>query len=164
MSEPGWSAQYQSARHTDNMTGYRDFVEVGFRINNITVAIRLPHVRLRRFWRKKKTQITSLSSSSSSSSPSSSSSSSSEDWIRDFHARYNPLQTERSPYTTSTPVRTHITTQTLNLTGVKIYEDFEDLEGILEETDTSFDVVNVNNIVIAKAVFPTLRSHKNSIP
>ena len=115
-------------------------------------------------WRKKKTQITSLSSSSSSSSPSSSSSSSSEDWIRDFHARYNPLQTERSPYTTSTPVRTHITAPTLNLTGVKIYEDFEDLEGILEETDTSFDVVNVNNIVIAKAVFPTLRSHKNSIP
>ena len=142
------------------MTGYRDFVELGFRINNITVAIRLPHVRLRRFWRKKKTQITSLSSSSSSSS---STSSSSEDWIRDFHARYNPLHTERSPYTTSTPVRTHITAPTLNLTGVKIYEDYEDLAGLSEETDASFDVVNVNNIVIAKAVFPTLRSHKNSI-
>ena len=141
------------------------YVELGFRINNITLAIRLPHLKLRRprFWRKKKT-ITSLSSS-----PSSSASSSSEDWIKDFHARYNPLHTERSPYTTSTPIRSGIkqgSSPTLNVTGVKIYEYLEDLAQMVEEEEeeyAKFDIVDFNNTVIAKAVFPTLRSHGQKI-
>ena len=153
-----------SVRPQSRMESYQHYLELGFTINNITIAVRIPHLKLRRprFWRKKKT-ITSLSSSSSSSSNSSSSSSSfssSEDWIKDFHARYNPLQTERSPYITSTPVRSNVrpsSSPPLNITGVKIYEYLEDLAEISEEDENSFDVVNVNNVVIAKAVFSTLR-------
>ena len=143
---------------------YQHYTELGFTINRVTLAVRLPHIKLRRprFWRKKKT-ITSMSSSSSNSSSSSSSSSSfssSEDWIRDFHARYNPLQTERSPYITSTPIHPSLKpsrSPPLNVTGVKIYEYLEDLAEISEEEENSFDVVNVNNVVIARAVFSTLR-------
>ena len=160
----GGSAQYQSDRHTHcTIMDYQHYVELGFRVNNITVAIRLPHIKLKRpsFWRRKRT-ITSLSSSTSSSA-----SSSSEDWIRDFHARYNPLHTERSPFTTSTPVRTATQpgrSPTLNVTGVKIYEYLEDLAEIVEEEeDAKFDIVDFNNIVIAKAVFPTLKSLNQQI-
>ena len=43
------------------------------------------------------------------------------------------------------------------MTGVKIYEYLEDLAGISEEEENSFDVVNVDHVVIARAVFSTLR-------
>ena len=165
LSQSWWSTQCQSDLgpvNTEEMENYQHYLELGFTINNLTIAVRIPQIKLRRprFWRKKKT-ITSLSSSSSNSSSSSSTSfSSSEDWIRDFHARYNPLQTERSPYITSTPVRSNVrprTSPALNVTGVKIYEYLEDLAEISEEEENSFDVVNVNNVVIARAVFSTLR-------
>merc|ERR1719225_1496619 len=76
---------------------YREYTELGFHTNNIRIAVRFPNIKLRRprFWRRKQ----KISSSSTSSV---SSLSSAEDWIRDFHARYNPLQVEPL---TSTPAR-----------------------------------------------------------
>ena len=80
------------------MEGYQTYTEVGFLIHNTRFSIKIPNIRLRRprFWRKKQ-RITSTSMTSSNSS-SSFSYASSDDWIRDFHARYNPLNT-------STPIR-----------------------------------------------------------
>ena len=97
------------------------YTEIGIQLHNTRIAVRLPSIRIRRprFWRRTH-KVTSPSVSSSSLE----SSSSSDDWIKDFHDRYNPLNT-------STPARRPRQVgevgEKLNLSGVKIYEDYDDL-------------------------------------
>ena len=144
---------------------FETFYEVGFSIKSAKFFIRVPSVKLRRprFWRRKqKISSASLSSNTPSASSLNSSSSPSDDWIRDFHERYNPLNT-------STPVRcnknktaenqiiSRIQRQVMNCSGVKIYEDYDDL---FEPRDEQFDLVNAeNNRVIARLMFSDIYGH-----
>ena len=123
------------------------------------------------------------SSSPYSSSPSSTSSttSSSDDWIAQFHARYNPvhptttnttmLSDNPPPCLTATPVTLSILplnrerrrTVLHDVSGVKIYEDMEEVgdasEDTSSDTDDSYEIVSVeNNKVIARATFGTWKS------
>merc|ERR1712129_14052 len=158
---------------------YSQYTELGFQINNVTFAVRIPSVKIRRprFWRKKMSVnnqedgIATLSASSSTSSSSSSSSPPSDDWIAQFHARYNPIQTATintvtmmsdnpSPCLTSTPVRLSRERSRITLhdvSGVKIYEDMDDIGEASENTsEDSYEIVAVeNNRVIGKATFGT---------
>ena len=161
---------------------YSSYTELGFQINNLRFAVRIPSVKMRRpkFWRKKMT-VHSVGSSSSSASSSTSSSSSSDDWIAQFHARYNPvhptttnttmLSNNPSPCLTSTPVTLNILplnrekrrTVLHDVSGVKIYEDMEEVgdasEDTSSDTDDSYEIVSVeNNKVIARATFGTWKS------
>ena len=120
--------------------------------------------------------VATLSASSSTSSSSSSSSPPSDDWIAQFHARYNPIQTATinsvtmmsdnpspSPCLASTPVRLSRERSKITLhdvSGVKIYEDMDDIGEASEDTsDDSYEIVAVeNNRVIGKATFGTYKS------
>ena len=132
------------------MTDYQTYTEVGFLIHNTRFAIKIPSIRLRRprFWRKKQ-RITSTSMTSSNSS-SSFSYDSSDDWIRDFHARYNPLNT-------STPIRDlrrQTSSGVMNCSGVKIYEDYDDLDNVEPPRNDYYKLVTVgDNRVIARLMF-----------
>ena len=166
---------------------YSSYTELGFQINNLRFAVRIPSVKIRRprFWRKKMSvnneeNITSSSfpspSSSSISSPTSAFSSptaSSDDWIAEFHARYNPIHTvptttttmmsdNQSPCLTSTPVTINRERRTIihDVSGVKIYEDMDEIGDLFEDSSyDSYEIVEVeNNTVIGRATFGTLKS------
>merc|ERR1712060_142352 len=167
---------------------YTCYTELGFQISNIRFAVRIPNMRIRRprFWRKKMSvnsreeTTPTLSGSSKTSSTPSLSSPSTEDWIAQFHALYNPIHTTTptsmpyipSPCLTSTPVKlgtNHLVRERSRVTlhdmsGVKIYEDLEDVE--VEDTpenisDDCYQIVAVdNNKVIGKATFGTLKTRK----
>ena len=128
---------------------HQTYTEIGIHLHHLTLALRIPDIKLRRpkFWRRK--QKISSSTSTSSSSSLTPSSSSSEDWIKDFHARYNPLNT-------STPLRTVPDLRpspVMNCSGVKIYEDYDDLEDTGARGDY-YDLVTVqHNKVIARLMF-----------
>lgn len=105
------------------------YTEIGIQLHNTRIAVRLPSIRLRRprFWRRTHKVTSPSANPSTVSSSSLESSSSSDDWIKDFHDRYNPLNT-------STPARRPRQVgevgevgEKLNLSGVKIYEDYDDL-------------------------------------
>ena len=99
---------------------------------------------------------------------------STDDWIAQFHACYNPIQTATinsvtmmpdnpSPCLTSTPVRLSTERSRITLhdvSGVKIYEDMDDIGEAVEDTsDDSYEIVAVeNNRVIGKATFGTYKS------
>merc|ERR1712129_98055 len=157
---------------------YSQYTELGFQINNVTFAVRIPSVKIRRprFWRKKMSVnnqedgVATLSASSSTSSSSSSSCPPSDDWIAQFHARYNPIQTATMNSVTmmsdnpspSTPVRLSRERSRITLhdvSGVKIYEDMDDIGEASEDTSDSYEIVTVeNNRVIGKATFGTYKS------
>ena len=99
---------------------------------------------------------------------------SSDEWIAEFHARYNPIHTVPTTTTTmmsdnqasihtSTPVtinRERSRTVLHDVTGVKIYEDLDELgEAFEDSSDDSYEIVAVeNNKVIGIATFGTLKS------
>ena len=121
-----------------------------------------------------------LSGSSSTSSTPSLLSPSTEEWIAQFHALYNPILPTTptsmpyipSPCLTSTPVRlgtNHLARGRSRVTlhdvsGVKIYEDLEEVGVEVEDTpenisDDCYEIVAVdNNKVIGKATFGTLKT------
>merc|ERR1712147_359780 len=134
---------------------YSSYTELGFQINNLRFAVRIPIVKIRRprFWRKK-IAVNNTKNISSSSCPSPSSSNilpptssfssptpSSDDWIAEFHARYNPIYTVPTTTTTmmsdnqasilsSSPVTINReTSRTVlhDVSGVKIYEDMDEI-------------------------------------
>ena len=122
---------------------YTTYTEVGLYVNNTRISFRLPKLRKPRFFRKKSFNL-SNSISSSSQSSSTAASDSSSDWIKDFHARYNPLNT-------STPVRNvSYNTNPLDCSGIKIYEDYEDL---LQPREELYNIVTIDNRVIARLMF-----------
>ena len=122
---------------------YTTYTEVGLCVNNTRISFRLPKLRKPRFFRKKSFNL-SNSISSSSQSSSTAASDSSSDWIKDFHARYHPLNT-------STPVRkVSYNTNPLDCSGIKIYEDYEDL---LQPREELYNIVTIDNRVIARLMF-----------
>ena len=139
---------------------HKTYTEIGIHLRHLTLTLRIPDIKLRRprFWRRK--QKISSSSPTSSSSSLTSSSPSSDDWIKDFHARYNPL-------TTSTPgplraVPDLRPSPVMNCSGVKIYEDYDDLEDT-EARGDYYDLVTVEqHKVIARLMFGN-NYHRNNI-
>ena len=151
------------------------YTEIGIQINHFRFAVRFPQIRKLRFFRKKKVDLNeSLEdihsnidlypkiskicngrrrkferSSSLTTSSNKSSEGGDDHWIKDFHARYNPVlvraKTEVNedtasyglPDLTSTPVNLKIRPlnwirdggddiSSMNVSGVKIYENIED--------------------------------------
>ena len=102
------------------------YTEIGIQLHNTRIAVRLPSIKLRRprFWRRTHKVTSPSANPSSISSSSLESSSSSDDWIKDFHDRYNPLNTST---TTRRPRQVGEVGEVLNCSGVKIYEDYDDL-------------------------------------
>ena len=104
---------------------------------------------------------------------------SSDDWIAEFHARYNPIHTVPTTTTTmmsdnqasiltSTPVtinRERSRTVLHDVSGVKIYEDLDELGEAFENScDDSYEIVAVeHNKVIWIATFGTLKLKDNII-
>ena len=106
------------------------YTEIGIQLHNTRIAVRLPSIKLRRprFWRRTH-KVTSPSANPSSVS-SLESSSSSDDWIKDFHDRYNPLNTStpaRRPRQVGEVGEVGEGGEMLNCSGVKIYEDYDEL-------------------------------------
>ena len=154
-SVPGWL----SPRAEMDLT-HKTYTEIGIHLRHLTLTLRIPDIRLRRprFWRRK--QKISSSSSTSSSSSLTSSSPSSDDWIKDFHARYNPLNTSTpGPLRAVPDLRP---SPVMNCSGVKIYEDYEDLE----DTEARGDYYNLVTVeqhkVIARLMFGN-SYHRNNI-
>ena len=102
------------------------YTEIGIQLHNTRIAVRLPSIKLRRprFWRRTHKVTSPSANPSSVSSSSLESSSSSDDWIKDFHDRYNPLNTSTPP---RWPRQVGEVGEMLNCSGVKIYEDYDDL-------------------------------------
>ena len=145
-SVPDWLSSRADMDQT-----HKTYTEIGIHLHHLTLALRIPEIKLRRpkFWRRKQKISSSSSSSTSSSSSLTPSSSSSDDWIKDFHARYNPLNT-------STPLRAipdMRPSPVMNCSGVKIYEDYDDLEDT-RTRDEYYDLVTVeHHKVIARLMF-----------
>ena len=185
------------------------YTEIGIQINHFRFAVRIPRIRKPRFLRTQKVDLNAsviniesnidlykkyskmfngrrrkFESSSSLTMASSKSFEGGDDhWIKDFHARYNPVlaraKTEGSedtavygfPDLTSTPVNLKILPLNriqdvgdeshLNVSGVKIYENIED--GIREmlgysgagsdDLNSSYEIVTIDNRVLARAHF-----------
>ena len=117
------------------------YTEIGIQLHNTRIAVRLPSIKLRRprFWRRTHKVTSPSANPSSVSSSSLESSSSSDDWIKDFHDRYNPLNPS-APARRPRQVRevgevgeggevgeVGEVGEILNCSGVKIYEDYDDL-------------------------------------
>lgn len=183
------------------------YTEIGIQINHFRFAIRIPKIRKPRLFRIKNVDLNAsfedmtskmdlyqkyskfLNSrrkkfeSSSSLTTSSSKSFEDDHWIKDFHARYNPvLSREKTanledttnygfPDLTSTPVNLKIRPlnriqdggdeSDLNVSGVKIYENIEDgIREMLgysgagaEHLDESYEIMTIDNRVLARAHF-----------